>query len=222
MRNLLAALWETHLRQLPGAYGLIRRLFGLERPLIPAHVYASGKKLNLGCGMAYLPGYVNVDGLEELNPDIVARVDELDFAADCEYDLVRASHILEHFPLERVPALLSEWRRVLKPGGYLVVCCPDFLRLRWRTILKPSALNPCSPRFKPGWMRGLFAGDLPAEFRHESVFTERSLRQLPEAAGFEVVGRQNFFVEHPFTLNVEDDSCTFMSINLVAQKPTIQ
>lgn len=219
--NPLTALLESHLiRAVPGIYGLTRKICSLRKPLIPFEIYESGQKLNLGCGTSYLPGYTNVDGLAELNPDIVARVDDLSFAADGEYDLVRASHILEHFPLETAHILLSEWKRVIKPKGYLVVCCPDFLRLCWRTILKPSALNPHSPLFRKGWVSGLFAGDLPPEFRHESVFTEKSLKQILESVGFVVKGRQNYFVEHPFTLDVEDDSCTFMSINLVAQKPT--
>ena len=108
---------------------------------------------------------------------------------------------------------------VLRPGGYLVVCCPDFLRLCWRTIFRPSVLNPYSPFYQKGFVLGLFASNLPPELRHQSVFTEKSLKQILEGTGFEVRGRQNFFVEHPFTLGVEDDSCTFMSVNLVAQKP---
>jgi len=39
-----------------------------------------------------------------------------------------------------------------------------------------------------------------------------------ERAGFTVVGRQIYQVEHPYTLGIVDDSCSVYSINLVARK----
>ena len=42
------------------------------------------------------------------------------------YDLVFASHVLEHVPWYRTDAALREARRVLKPGGHLQVFVPDF------------------------------------------------------------------------------------------------
>ena len=46
----------------------------------------------------------------------------LEHVADGSYDVVMAFHVLEHFadPLRA----LATWRRVLKPGGYLVVSVP--------------------------------------------------------------------------------------------------
>jgi predicted SAM-dependent methyltransferase len=42
------------------------------------------------------------------------------------YDLVFASHVLEHIPWYRTDAALREVHRVLKPGGHLQVFVPDF------------------------------------------------------------------------------------------------
>ncbi|WP_420174898.1 class I SAM-dependent methyltransferase [Luteococcus sp. OSA5] len=40
-------------------------------------------------------------------------------------DGVLAEHILEHFPLDDLPALLSSCLRVLKPGAPIRIVCPD-------------------------------------------------------------------------------------------------
>ncbi|WP_295123397.1 class I SAM-dependent methyltransferase [uncultured Chitinophaga sp.] len=48
---------------------------------------------------------------------------ELDVIADNTYDFVLSSHSLEHFanPMKAV----AEWKRVLKPGGVLLMVLPD-------------------------------------------------------------------------------------------------
>lgn len=40
-------------------------------------------------------------------------------------DLAVAVHVLEHFYEWEVPAVLAEWKRILKPGGTLVVELPS-------------------------------------------------------------------------------------------------
>jgi 2-polyprenyl-3-methyl-5-hydroxy-6-metoxy-1,4-benzoquinol methylase len=45
--------------------------------------------------------------------------------ADGSVDVIRASHILEHFPAQ-VPAVLKHWAAKLKPGGVLKIAVPDF------------------------------------------------------------------------------------------------
>ena len=42
---------------------------------------------------------------------------------DNKYDYVLASHILEH--LFDVRTALRNWFRILKPGGYLIICVPE-------------------------------------------------------------------------------------------------
>jgi SAM-dependent methyltransferase len=45
--------------------------------------------------------------------------------SDKSLDYVYASHLLEDFSAERIPIIVQEWLRVIKPGGYLVIYCPD-------------------------------------------------------------------------------------------------
>jgi len=54
------------------------------------------------------------------------NADDLGFLPDDSVDVVVASNLLEHLPPETVRRLLRETRRVLKPGGSLVLVQPNF------------------------------------------------------------------------------------------------
>ena len=88
-------------------------------------------KINLGCGPVYLTDseWVNLD-YAELGPG-VQKADLLGHLPfdDGVADLVYSSHFLEHVPLEKVPELLSECIRVLRPGGILRLVLPDLEEL---------------------------------------------------------------------------------------------
>jgi predicted SAM-dependent methyltransferase len=86
--------------------------------------------LNLGSSGSRIPEAYCGDGWEQINVDLVPPADvicdvrELKFDSE-SVDLVYASHILEHFYEHELFAVLREWRRVLKPGGKLIVRVPD-------------------------------------------------------------------------------------------------
>lgn len=218
MNSFITTVEEIIFSQARGYYKIQPLLNKFRRPLIPNSIYKSQKKLNLGSSVSSIPGYLNVDALEERNPDIVCDIRELKFAEDNIYDLVRASHVLEHFSLEEIPAILSEWRRVIKVGGYFVVCVPNYLALSWRAILNPSGFNLDQKTYQNGWINGLYALDLPPEYRHKIVFTYQSLSKVLNENGFKVIGKQHFRVEEPYTLGITDNSCNNLSLNVVAQK----
>lgn len=218
MAGLMNALLGMTLEKTDRWRRLHTNLSSIRKSAIPREIYQSPRKLNLGCSVHRLPTYINVDVQEKFKPDIVSNATSLSFADDNEYDLVRASHILEHFELKECHAVLSEWRRVIKPGGYLVVCVPYYEALAWRTVLWPRGLALDERTLKNGWINGLFALDLPPEFRHKIIFTEKSLHNLLHEAGFRVKERLSFFKEEPYTLGIKDDSCNSFSLNLAAVK----
>ena len=86
------------------------------------------------------------------------------------FDVVTMWQALEHVPTPR--ATLEAVRRLLRPGGRLLVVCPrlDSLEARW---------------FGPCW----FALELP---RHLTHFTAETLRRHVEIAGFQVEGIRSF------------------------------
>lgn len=88
-------------------------------------------KLNLGCSTRRLPGYWNID----IDPAVhlAGYSDECGSACClCQYtdnsvDEIYASHLLDHLSRnEQLDNTLSEWYRVLKPGGILRVAVSDF------------------------------------------------------------------------------------------------
>lgn len=84
-------------------------------------------KLNLGSGAKPLAGFINVDlpsNWASTVPDVEADVSKpLPFADDYA-DEIHAYHLLEHFYVWQAPAILKDWKRVLKPGGLLVLELP--------------------------------------------------------------------------------------------------
>lgn len=85
--------------------------------------------LHLGCGKVYIPGFVHVDVRKFDHVDHVTSVDKLDMFEDDSVDLVYACHLLEHFRREETEGVLTEWRRVLRPGGILRIAVPNFAAL---------------------------------------------------------------------------------------------
>ena len=85
-------------------------------------------RLNIGCGRRVLDGWVNVDkAVRGSEPDIDADVRDLPFP-DNYADEVMAIHLIEHFYVWEAPDVVSEWHRVLRPGGKIVLECPDLVK----------------------------------------------------------------------------------------------
>lgn len=88
-----------------------------------------GVFVNLGCGMTQHPKFINVDGFPHPHVHYVHRIDSLPMFAVNSVDLIYASHCLEHFNYRYIDEVLSEWSRVIKPGGMLRLSVPDFDKL---------------------------------------------------------------------------------------------
>ena len=82
-------------------------------------------KLHLGCGWRnFGSDWIHIDGGKYEHLDY-NDITDLPFA-DEAVDLIYASHVLEYFDRTEVLKVLTEWHRVLKPGGVLRLGVPDF------------------------------------------------------------------------------------------------
>jgi len=82
--------------------------------------------LNIGCGKAFHPAWVNTDF--RAGPGGIIAVDarqRLPFA-DGSFDAVYHSHLLEHLSRSEGEHFLSECHRILVQGGVMRIVVPDF------------------------------------------------------------------------------------------------
>ena len=83
------------------------------------------KKLHLGCGPDKRKGWINVDINPSVKPDIVSRADKLPMIQSGTIDVIESCHMFEHFTYHQAIAALTEWHRVLKRGGKLMLELPN-------------------------------------------------------------------------------------------------
>lgn len=80
-------------------------------------------KLNLGCGTRKIHGFINIDTREEVDPDIIGDITNLNYK---DVDLIYACHVLEHFPKNKTIEILKNWYDILRIDGILRLSVPDF------------------------------------------------------------------------------------------------
>ena len=83
------------------------------------------KRLNLGSGEDYKPGWVNLDYNKRYKTDIIHNLDKFPYPfKNNEFDLVYCSHVLEH--VDDFFRTLKELSRILKKEGILHLKVPHF------------------------------------------------------------------------------------------------
>lgn len=157
--------------------------------------------LHAGCGPArkpQMPAAFNTIAWREIRydinpdaqPDIVGTITDMSPVATESVDAVYTSHVIEHLYPHEVPVALKEFHRVLKPGGFTVLTCPDIQSVAEFVargqLLEPlymSGMGPISPIDILYGHRGAMAqGNL--FMAHRTAFTAQSLLQSLVEAGF--------------------------------------
>ena len=62
---------------------------------------------------------------EEVNPDIVGTLTDMNLVETASVDAVYSAYNLDHIYAHEVPIALGEFFRVLKDDGFVVIKCPD-------------------------------------------------------------------------------------------------
>lgn len=103
--------------------------------------------INFGCGRRVLPGFFNVDAQRHPKakkpPDLLFDMQftpegklrhQLPLDDHCA-DLLQCMHVIEHFYEWEARAVLMEFKRLLTPGGKLILELPN-IELACRNLLK--------------------------------------------------------------------------------------
>lgn len=100
--------------------------------LINCKRYNKNIKLNVGGGGIEHEGYLSVD-LYDKRANILMDITKLDFDDNSVAEIL-ASHVFEHLNPYHSLDILKDWRRVLKPGGRLIMEMPDIEQLCKRFV----------------------------------------------------------------------------------------
>jgi len=151
--------------------------------------HAPGRILDIGCGRAWMLAKLKQLGWECYGTEwsetlvnlhrqnglqVFREIDLRDcHFADQYFDVVTLWHVFEH--IYNPSEILAEIRRVIKPGGLIVLATPDFGGLSARLA-------------RQSW----FALDVP---RHLYHYSHKTLPDMLEAAGFKVFRRRHLSIE---------------------------
>ncbi len=91
-----------------------------------------GIRLNLGCGTNKIPGWINIDSVPAMTPDLLHDIARPLPFSDESVEEVLADGLLEHFDKYQRYLVFHEWTRVLKPGGRMNVGVPNFPKILHR------------------------------------------------------------------------------------------
>lgn len=158
-------------------------------------------KLNIGCGLDFQEGYLNIDiqDLSETCPKGYqfrqSECNKLSFIMDRSIEEVYVNQLCEHIHPLDIKETLAEWRRVLKIGGILRIVFPDFDKViehyqeckelktteDFMNFLTLNYVTLCSTQ-------GTRVNTL---YPHKSLLTVKFVSVLLESEGFEIATVNN-------------------------------
>ena len=130
---------------------------------------------------------------ESVHPDIVGTMLDMSAVQDASVDAVYSSHNIEHLYPHEAPKALAEFKRVLKPDGFVVITCPDLQSvcalIAQDKLTEPAYTSPAGPITPLDILYGhrppIAKGNL--YMAHRCGFTQKVLTGTLQAAGFAMV-----------------------------------
>jgi SAM-dependent methyltransferase len=175
----------------------------LPRPDASASASTTGGKivLNVGCGYPlrqklhphfHGPEWqeIRLDLDPAVRPDIVCSITDMAPVSADAVDAIWSSHNLEHLQRHEVPAALTEFLRVLKPCGFLLLTLPDLQNVA-RLVVEDRLEDPAyTSSSGPITALDMIFGHTPSLARgnslmaHRTGFTAQTLQKVLTEAGF--------------------------------------
>ncbi len=175
--------------------------------------------LHVGCGPLYIDpvtqqpnrpkGFgvaewheLRLDINPDVQPDVVGTMTDMSAVPSGSVDAIFSSHNIEHLYPHEVPVALSEFKRVLRSDGFVVITCPDLQSVcalvAEGKLTEPAYISPAGPIAPLDILYGhrppMSRGNL--YMSHRCGFTLNVLLATFQSAGFsKVVGtcRPQFF-----------------------------
>lgn len=180
------------------------------------------KRLHLGCGPRYLPGYIHVDIQKYPHVDVIHDItqDMSHLFAPESIDEIYACHVLEHIPRSEIITTLCRWQKLLKVGGKLRLAVPDF-----EAAVKTYLDNPL--QLYDSLLGLLYGGQRNPWDYHTFTFDFVNVSRLLHEVGFDHVERYDWQSFLPASYDdysrcyiPHNDTQTgrLMSLNVIASK----
>lgn len=143
--------------------------------------------LHLGAGSSKIEGLLNCDQFDPNADEKIDAVSLRGFEND-SVDLIEHHHMLEHLSFEQCEKALTEWFRVLKSGGYLVITFPDITRVCFH-YLKLRAIDLLWDRSEElDYAIKMLVGSQEHEgMFHKNHFDRKRIKRILPAYGLEIV-----------------------------------
>lgn len=136
-------------------------------------------RICLGNGNKHWPGFLNVDLVGD--PDVVSDVKSLCFE-DRSVSEIHAIHLFEHIERWAAEKTLNEWKRVLIPGGKLILELPCLDKIMCMKDMLAIQLG----------LFGMYTEDTPY-MQHKWCWSIEEIKKVLESVGF-----KNIEVVEPF------------------------
>ena len=166
---------------------------------VPHSLPSQGTLLHVGCGAETIASTpfaplawqeIRLDINPEVQPDRIGTITAMEAVESASVDAVFSSHNIEHLEAHLVPLALAEFRRVLRPGGLVLITCPDLNSIAARVLshglTPPAYLSPAGPISPLDMLYGhrpsLAAGN--HYMAHRCGFNQAALEASLEGAGF--------------------------------------
>lgn len=133
---------------------------------------------------------VRLDINPAVEPDIIASITAMPEVQNDSFEALYSSHNLEHLHPHEVPLALTEFYRVLRPGGFALITLPDLLQVakaiaegHEEDAVLMTNRGPITPLdILYGFRPFLAAGNL--FMAHNFAFTAATLHKALAEAGF--------------------------------------
>jgi predicted SAM-dependent methyltransferase len=149
-------------------------------------------KLQIGCGGNMLPGWLNTDGQMDgwFHPQSV-KLDatELFPIPDSSFDFVYSEHMIEHIPYWSGQQMLRECFRIMKPGAYIRISCPDMQFLIDLYTNPTDVARQYTEQEKPEWAPYadpiFIFNNYVRDWGHQFIYDKPAMTNSLLAAGFD-------------------------------------